>query len=90
MTPAAVVFDLDGVVIESRHTYRQAYCLAVNARAGRNAVRVEDVHRLKQDPAYNAPLDCIRELLRRSGLPNDDAAAAQAEYKMELEKVEVQ
>jgi len=73
-----VVFDLDGVVIESRHTYRRAYCDAVNARVGEVVVRVEDVHALKRLPQYNAPRDCVRALLLRAGLPAQDADVASA------------
>ena len=75
MAPVAVVFDLDGVVIGSRDTYRQAYCEAVNGLAGPTGpgVRIDDVHRLKQDPAFNAPRDCVRELLRGAGLRSDPA-----------------
>jgi len=61
-------------VIQARHTYRQAYCLAVNARAGRpDAVCIDDVHALKRDPAYNAPWDTVRALLEMAGLPAADA-----------------
>jgi len=66
------------VVIESRHTYRQAYCDAVNGLAGRDAVRVEDVHALKRLPEYNAPRDCVRALLERAGLPAEGADVASA------------
>ena len=73
-----MVFDLDGVVIESRHTYRQAYCDAVNGLVGEAVVRVEDVHALKRLPEYNAPRDCVRALLLRAGLAAADADVASA------------
>ncbi len=78
-----MVFDLDGVVIHSRDTYRQAYCEAVNGLAGRAAVVVDDVHRLKEDPAFNAPRDCVRELLRQAALPH---AAADIEAALGLSR----
>lgn len=71
-TVAAAVLDLDGVVVDSRASYRLAYTfgidswlredlgLRVEPPPGRpTLLDVEDVHALKAFPGFNAPIDVV-------------------------------
>ena len=66
------------MVIQSRETYRLAYCEAVNGLAGRPCVSVDDVHALKTDAGFNAPRDCVQALLRIAMLAHGPADVAAA------------
>lgn len=62
-----VIFDLDGVVIDVRNTYRQAYVAGVMWALRADAklavqtplFTVDDVHALKRHPGFNAPRDTV-------------------------------
>jgi phosphoglycolate phosphatase-like HAD superfamily hydrolase len=82
----ALVFDLDGVVLDVRASYRQAYVVGI-AYYLREFIRLDafpawltvaEVNALKRVPGHNAPEDTVRALLDRCldrGAARDDALA---------------
>ncbi len=71
-TVTALVLDLDGVVVESRTSYRLAYTYGLDTwlredlgwevapAAGRETLLgIEDAHALKRFPGFNAPIDVV-------------------------------
>ena len=70
-----LIFDLDGVVVDVRASYRQAYVAGVawylrdrlgRAVAAEGTFTVADVALLKQHPGFNAPRDVVALCLRAS------------------------
>lgn len=72
---AALVFDLDGVVVDVRATYRAAYRMGIRWHCRRDLgfelpadplFPIRAVHLLKRHSGFNAPADVVAILLRLS------------------------
>lgn len=70
---AAIILDLDGVIVDVRKTYRQAYLqgIAWHLRrdlklqvADKTLIPLKAVHLLRLHPGFNAPLETVAILLR--------------------------
>ena len=65
-TRPVLVFDMDGVLVDVRGSYRAAIAAAVRALGGSEA-SPEEIQALKDGGGYNNDWDLAQELLRRRG-----------------------
>jgi len=62
-----LVFDIDGVLVDVRQSYREAIRKTVEKLCG-GKVKPADIQALKNEGGYNNDWDASRELARRKGL----------------------
>jgi histidinol-phosphate aminotransferase len=65
-TRPVIVFDMDGVLIDVRESYRAAIAAAVSDLGG-GETGLDEIQALKDGGGYNNDWDLVQELLRRRG-----------------------
>lgn len=70
MTPPALLFDMDGVLVDTSDSYDQAIVATV-ARLGGGVVSFDDIFTLRRQGGFNNDWLCSAKLLELRGKPTD-------------------